>query len=183
MCELTAATLLYTSLALSAASTATSLVGQKQQQVAQERQQRSLVAANNAESQLQLGQLRTQQAQSRESAALEGEKARLASQKAKATATVAAGEAGVSGHSVDAVLAEYSANLSRFKEGSLRQRQLEDSAYADRAVAIQSGARYQNLQINAPVAGPNYAAGLLNFGSQALGAYTAYNPGAFKKGP
>lgn len=176
-------TLLATSLALSAASTAATVSAQRQQAKSQAQYQQEMVKANNAETSIQLSQLRIQQSESRESVAREGEKARLASQRAKASATAAAADAGATGASVDALLQEYSVNLGQFKEASLRQSQLDDRAYGDKATAIASGAKYQNLQINAPIAKPNYAAAGLQFASQAMGAYRDYNPGAFQKKP
>jgi hypothetical protein len=182
MCE-PATILAASSLALTATGIGLDLEGQRRNASAQQAQQQRLVEASNTEAALQLSQLRIEQAQSRESTARESEKARLASQKSKATAVTAAGQAGVQGNSVDAVLQEYSANLGQFKETTMRQRQLEDSSFADKSAAIQSGARYQNLQINGPVTGPNYAAGLAKLGGAALGTYKDYNPTAFEKAP
>lgn len=180
MCEPSTA-LLAASLALSATSMVTTIQGQNYAANAQEAQQAELSAANNAEAANNLSQLRIQQAQARESSAREGEKARLASQRATATATTAAGESGTRGQSVDAMLQEYAVNFGQFKEASLRQRQIEDAAYEDQAIAIRQGARYSNLRINAPVTGANVAGAALNFGAQALGAFRDYNPDAFKK--
>lgn len=178
-CEPT--TLLAASLALSTAQFGTTIIGQRQQAKAQEAQQQALVAANNAVSGEQMAALRVQEAQSREATARENEKARLASQKAQATARVAAGEAGVEGNSVDALLQEYRMNLGQFREATTRQGQLNATATAANIEAIRTGARFQNLQINAPVVGPNYAGEALRLGQNGLGAYAAYNPSAFKK--
>lgn len=182
MCEPTTV-LLVASLALSAAGGVAQVQGQKANATAQEITQGNLTRANNATAALQLSQLRIQQAQGRESAAREGEKARLASQRSKATATVAAGEAGVQGASVEALMQEYSMNLGQFREASLRQQQLSNAAATDQAENILLGAKYSNLNINAPIAQPQYAAAAINFGADALGAYRAYNPSAFQKKP
>ena len=45
---------------------------------------------------------------------------------------------------------------------------------------LNTNTRYQNLQINQPVAGPNVAAITANFLNDATRSYQAYNPGAFK---
>jgi len=180
MCEPT--TLLAASLALSAATTGLTVAEQHSQAKSQAAYQESLTKASNTQAENSIAALRIQQAQSRESTARETEKARLASQRAKASAEVAAGEAGVSGNSVDALLQEYSTNLDQFKEATIRQRSLEDASYADQVAAIRSGASYQALQINAPIAQPQYGAAALKLGADALGAYRSYNPSAFKKG-
>lgn len=184
MCEpISATTLLATTLALNVAQTTMQAVGQNQQAKAQRGYQSQLVAANNAEANNALSMLRIEQAQTRESNARELQKAQLASKAARSTAIVAAGEAGVTGNSVDAMLQEYSANLGAYKETALRQQQIQESSFADRATAIRSGARYDALRINAPVSGANVGAALAQFGGQALGAYRDYNPGAFQKTP
>lgn len=140
----------------------------------QARYQRELTTATNTQAAAKASALRQQQAQASESSARETEKARLASQRAKATATVAAGEAGVSGNSVDALLAEYDVQLGQFKEATLRQQQLRNTAYQDEAEAVRTGASYQGLQINTPVSRPNVGAAALQFGASALGIYRDY---------
>lgn len=183
LCEpITASTaLLYGSLALSAGTAATTVIAQSRQASAQEQQQQQLVASNNTEAGIRLSQLRIQQSQAKESSAREGEKARQASQRGKATTVVAAGEAGIQGASVDALLQEHASNLGSFKEATLRQGQLNDSQYTDRADAILSGTNYENLSINAPVTGPNYLGGALQLAGSAMGAYREYNPSSFLK--
>jgi hypothetical protein len=185
------------SLAISAAGTAASVQGQKNAADAQLEQQRGLTAANGvvlneqlAASREQATQLRMQEAQQQESIARENEKARLASQRGRATAIVSAGEAGVSGSSVDALLSEYGAQLGQFREATNRQQQLNSQATNAQVATVQTGARgqamgarFQNLQINAPVVGPNYGAAIAQFGASALGTYKDYRPSAFQSKP
>jgi len=172
MCEPT--TVALAALASSAAQAGLTIAQGNSDAKAQAGYQRQLTAATNTQAAAQASALRQQQAQANESSARETEKARLASQRAKATATVAAGEAGVSGNSVDALLAEYNTQLGQLKEATLRQQQLRDAAYQDEAEAVRTGASYQGLQINAPVAGPNVGAAALKFGADALGIYRDY---------
>jgi hypothetical protein len=171
------------SLAISAVSAASSVQGQKYAAEAQAEQQKNLTAANNAVAGEQIAQLRLQEAQSREASARENEKARLATQKAKASAVVGAGEAGVSGASVDALLGEYGMQLGQFREAVNRQGQLSTTAVNSQIESIRTGSRFQNLQINAPIVGPNYTGAAINFAGDALGTYKAYNPGAFQRTP
>ncbi len=171
------------SLAISAAGAVATAQGQKYAADAQADQQRQLVAANNSNADEQISQLRIQQAQNAESVARDNERARLAAQRSKASATVAAGEAGVTGNSVDALLGEYDAQLGQYREATLRQRQLNDQGANTQIDAIRTGTRYQNLQINAPISGPNYAAIGLGFLKDSLGTYKAYNPDAFTRTP
>jgi hypothetical protein len=157
------------SLAASAASTVASIQAQKANAAAQEIQQQQLTEANNNVVYQQQADIRTQQAQQAEQQAREGEKARLTNQSAKSTATVAAGEAGVQGASVGALLDEYDMNLGQFREASIRQAQLNDIGAGQQIAALQQGGRYQNLQINRPVAQPQYGAAALNLASSAFG--------------
>lgn len=180
MCEPTTI-LLATSLAISAATGVMTVQGQRQAAKAQSEYQTNLVEANNKVSYEQQAALREQQAQDSESRARENEKARQASQKAVSTTTVAAGEAGLSGASVDALLGEYNSSLGQFRESTMRQGQLYAAGVGSQIDALRAGNGMSNLQINAPVARPNYAAAILNFGSDALGAYRAYNPTVFQK--
>lgn len=181
MCEPT--TLFAASLAISAASSAATVSAQRTAGKTQAAYQQDLVAANNSNTAGALSQLRIQQDQSAEARARETEKARLATQRSKASAQVAAGQAGVSGNSVDALLQEYDAQLGQYTEATLRQKQLDDIATGDQIAATRTGANYQNLQINQPVARPAYLAEGLKLGGAALGAYRDYNPSAFTRTP
>lgn len=143
--------------------------------------QNQLVAANNATTGVQLSSLRIQQSENRESAARELDKAKRVNTRAKSSAVVAAGEAGITGNSVDALLNEYSAEFGRYSEATTRQTKMQDDSYADQATAMVTGAKQQNLSIQAPIAGPNYAASAVNVASSGLGAYASYNPSAFKR--
>lgn len=180
-CEPT--TIALASLAISGAGTVASLQGQKYAADAQARNQGDLTTANNQVAVEQMSQLRIQQAQSQEATTRDNERARLAAQRARSTATVAAGEAGVSGNSVDALLAEYGQQLGQYREATNRQTQLNAQGINTQVAAIRTGTRFQNLQINAPIAGPNYGAAAVRLAGDVLGTYRAYNPDAFLKTP
>jgi hypothetical protein len=159
---------------ISGIGTTASIQGQRANQIAQENYQKETVKANNKVSYEQMSALRIQQSEDAESRARENEKARLISQRAASTAATAAGEAGVSGASVDALLGEYQMQFGQFRESTLRQGQFYASGVDAQIDAIRSGAGMSNLQINAPVSRPNYAAAVAQFGSDSLGAYRAY---------
>lgn len=174
--------LMVAELVVSVAGATASIEGQQAQAKAQEQTQANLTKANNDIAVDQTSQLRIQESQDAESRAREIEKARQASQKAKASARVAAGQAGVSGNSVDALLNEYDASFGQFKEATNRQGTLNSEATGTQIEAIRSGAKYQNLTINAPIVGPNYAAAAVGVAKDSIGAYQAYNPNAFQRG-
>lgn len=176
-----AVALMWATIGTSVAGTAATLIGQKQQADAQAEHQAQLTESATKVAYANMSQLRIGQAQSAEASARELEKARLASQKASSTAQVAAGEAGVSGNSVGSLLQEYGMQFSQFKEASTRQAQLGASSSEAQVEAARLGGDNQNLNINAPITGPNYLAEGLKLSSSALGAYQVYNPSAFKK--
>lgn len=169
------------SLAISAVGTASSIQGQKYAAEAQEEQQANLTKANNAVAEEQAAQLRLQEAQANEAAARENNRAALATQRTTATSVVAAGEAGASGASVDALLREHAANLGQFRDVTNRQSRLNALGTNAQIEAIRTGSRFQNLSINAPIVGPNYTAEFARFGGSALGTVKDYNPSAFQK--
>lgn len=173
--------LLVSSLAISALGTTAQIQGQKAQAKAQTAEQQQLVAANNEVVNQEQSTLREQEAQAKESVARENFKAQLTNDRAKSTATVAAGEAGVSGSSVTALLNEYDMHLGQFREATNRQGTLTSQGVTQQLQAIGKGAMFQNLQINAPVSQPQYGAAAISFAGDALSAYRAYNPSAFKQ--
>lgn len=168
--------LLITAVALSAASTAASLHGQQQQADAQAHYQQELAKSTNAAAAVQANQVRDQQAQAREATARDLSQAHVASEKAQSTATVSAGEAGVSGNSVASLLQEYRAQEGIQREAILRQQALNDVAAGQQVSAIRAGAASGNLSMNAPIGQPNYLAGALSVGAQAASSYVAANP-------
>ena len=174
--------LLAAELVVSAAGATASIQAQQVQAKAQAQTQQSLTEANNKVATEQMSQLRIAQGQDEESRAREIEKARQATQKAQATARVSAGEAGVTGNSVDALLNEYNASLGQFKEATNRQGTLNAENTDSQIEAVRTGARYQNLTINAPITGPNYGAAIVGVAKDSFSAYQGYNPNAFKRG-
>jgi hypothetical protein len=165
--------LMVTSLALSAAGTVASLEGQRQAANSQADYQTQLAAANVENARVQSEQVRDQQSQTNEASQRESAQASLASRKAASTAQVAAGESGVTGNSVDALLGDFKMQEGLYKESLLRQKQLTDVGAGQQLNAIRSGADAQNLSMNAPIAQPNYLAAALQFGAQATGTFAA----------
>ena len=168
MCDPTGGFLI-AGLVLSAAASAASIAQQRQQAKSQEKFQDSLTEASNAGAEATISSLRVSQGQERESAAREGQQAQLAGRSAASTATVAAGEAGVSGNSVQALLADFEMQQGTYQETIQRQQQINDANTDEQARGVATGANYQALSINAPIARPNYVAEVLRFGGTATG--------------
>jgi hypothetical protein len=170
-------------LASSAASAVATAQAQKANAAAQEASQVQQVNASNAVADQQAGQLRQQEAQDNESRARSDQQATQANKAASATALTSAGEAGVTGASVDALMGEYNMQMGQYKDATNRQGQLNRVGIENQLGALQEQTKFSNLQINAPVAQPQYGAIGLQFASNALGTYHAYNPDAFARKP
>jgi hypothetical protein len=181
-CEPTTIALI-ASVVISAVSGVASVQQQKATASAQAEYQQQQVESSNKIAAYNASQLRIQEAQQAESQARDLEKARLASQSAKSTATVAAGEAGVSGASVDALLAEYDQQLGRYSESVARQGQLNRAGTQSQIDSLMMGASNTNLQINGPVNQPQYAAAALKFAGEAAGAYGTWSASRAPKTP
>lgn len=152
----------------STAATAASVVGQQQQANAQVQFQEELGISQNKQAAIQSTVVRDRQAQEREIKGRESFKAKLEADAAKATAVTAAGEAGVNGNSVDALLQEFGLQEARFQESLLRQEQFDDANAESEIEAIRSGASSFNTQLSRPVAQPNYIGAALRIGTDAL---------------
>jgi hypothetical protein len=123
------------SIVTSAATGIIQYVGQRQQADAQAQYQAALMQARNQEIQdnmalanesflQQSQQLHLRDQQEDESASQDIQKVQIEAAKARATARVAAGEAGVSGLSVDSLLADFYRQEDVFRESVRRNRQL-----------------------------------------------------------
>ncbi|WP_068768362.1 hypothetical protein OH491_25985 [Termitidicoccus mucosus] len=157
--------------AIAALSTAASIVGQNQAAKAQESYQEDLIKTNNVNATKSSETLREQQANQREAASREAEQARIAGRKAAATASTAAGESGVAGASVEALLGEFKAEEGRYKEALARQTTINDSNTESQIDALKTGASFQNIQTAQPIARPNYFAEGLKLGGRWLDIY------------
>jgi len=158
-------------LALGAGSSALQFAGQRQQARQQRLFQQRAAQAERQRALMEQRSLRMRQAQEQEATAREiGEIARRA-REARATATVSAGQAGVAGLSVDALLNQYTADEAALRMGAIRQQEMRDLqaglAFTD------VGLRSQNrlIDINRPIPERNLLAGTLNVLSSGLSGY------------
>ena len=142
---------------IQAASSIASYSGQRQAAAAQTRYQQQLMTAERqrqqqAETNLRLRQQDEQEARSRELAKVSQEARAMASRN-----ITAAGEAGISGASVDALLAEGTRRELDFYESMTRQGQLQSTAYSREIEAGRQGSAMKMLDINRPVSKPSFA--------------------------
>ena len=161
----TAATMANAMLAIQAASAGANYLGQRQAASAQARYQQQLMAAEQerqrqAETNLRMRQQDEQEARARELAKVSQEARAMASRN-----IVAAGEAGISGASVDALLAEGTRRELDFYESMTRQGQLQNTAYEREIEAGRTGSAMRILDINRPVSRPSFANLAIDLGS------------------
>jgi hypothetical protein len=155
------------------------MIGMEYQRAAQEQQQ--LLLKNQQEQ----SALRLRQAQEKEAATRELAKVSMEARAASSRAVVAAGEAGVTGLSVDALLGEIRRQELGYFETTTRQGQMRDSYY-DQSLANMTTGLGMNLetsrlasqmnvnQINRPIQKPSFASFMINNTSAVLGAGQNY---------
>jgi hypothetical protein len=171
-CEPT--TILALGLVLTAASTATTLYAQQSSADAQTDYQTKLMKSRNEEFTRQAESAQLEASQQKEANARRLFTSKQASLQAQATAKVAAGEAGVSGASVGALLRDFQTQQGLFEEASIRQNQLIETGTSTKLTLGQIATRTGNVSVNSPIASPNYVGGLLQLGQSSLEHYGQY---------
>ena len=176
MCEpitISATTMAYISAATAAASIASSIVGQKQQADAQEQQQKLASQQERQRYLEEVTSLRQQQAQEQVAKSQRMQEAELKGKEAKAAAVVSAGEAGVAGLSVEALVANISRKQATYAFSEQKQAEMMN---ASRTMEIQSaGAGYQRnlLSINKPIQQPDYVGSTIQGVQTGMNIYSA----------
>ena len=158
-------------LALGAASAGASAIGQRQQAQMQyqaakqqaEMQRRYQAQAAAAERQRALQEqtsLRMRQAQEQEAVGRELEQVSRKSQAALARARVSAGEAGVAGASVDALMGDYLRQEAGYRSALLRQQELSGIGTGLGLEQVGLASQQRLIGINQPIAEPVRPRGL-----------------------
>jgi hypothetical protein len=159
-------------LAIAVASAASSAVAQKQSADAQEQQQKLASQQERQRYLEEVTSLRSQQAQEQVAKSQRMQEAELKGKEAKAQAVVAAGEGGVAGLSVEALVANISRKQATYAFSEQKQAEMMNTA---RTVEIQSaGSGYQRnlLTINRPIPQPNYVGAALEGAQTGMNMYS-----------
>ena len=175
----TATGLAATSAAIGAASSGLQFAGQRQQAKQQAQYQKQAQAAERQRFQQEQTSLRMRQAQEQEAVGRELEQVSKKSQAALARARVSAGEAGVAGASVQALMDDYMRQEAGYRAATLRQQEL--SGIATGLGLEQAGFATQQRQIglSQPIEQPSFLEGAL---STVRGGLEGYRTGlALKK--
>lgn len=178
MCDpatMTAATLMKISMATTIASTGMSLMAQRNQAKAQAASQKAASQRENARFQREASAQRLKEAQEDLALTREIQESTTKARAARSTATVAAGEAGVSGLSVDALLDDYTRQEADYRfslteqarlTGINNQLQLDEMGYRTEA---------NQIRINQPIKQPDYLGSAVNLVGSGMQIYGQYN--------
>jgi len=163
------------SLALGTAQAGMSIVGQRQAAKAQEKAQRNASIAEQQRYLQEVSASRLKERQEKVAAAQRIQQSSIKAREARATARVSAGEAGVAGLSVDALINDMTRKEAQYNFSVQQQMQFagmaRDMGLSDSA----NRSRMNLLSINKPIQQPNYLGAILSGAQTGLGAYDAMN--------
>lgn len=174
--------LVIAAVALGAAQAGMSIHSQRQQAKTQEKVQKN---ASRAEQQRHLAELsasRIRERQEMTAAAQRIQATTKAGREARATGRVSAGEAGVSGISVDALLNDITRQEA---ESRFSIHQQEEFNETNRALGLKDSgmqSRMNLLAINKPIAQPNYLGAVLDGASTSMDVYSFGKSAGFGEG-
>jgi len=154
-----------------AASGIAQYAGQRQQARQQARYQASASAAERARFLQEQTSLRMRQGQQQEATNRELGDIAMKSREAIASARTSAGEAGVAGSSVDALMDDYMRQEGNYRTALTRQQEFQN---INTGLALSdAGYRTQNNQIgiNRPINKPSFLTAALSTASSAMGGY------------
>ena len=152
-------------------STGLQFMGQRQQARAQARYQAQAAAAERQRFLQEQTSMRMRQAQEQEAVGRELEQVSKKSQAALARARVSAGEAGVAGASVQALMDDYMRQEAGYRAATLRQQELSGISTAMGLEQAGFATQQRQIGINQPIDRPSFLSGALGVASGALGGY------------
>jgi hypothetical protein len=174
--------LVIAAVALGAAQAGMSIHGQRQQAKTQEKMQKNASAAEQQRHLQEMSAARLRERQEMTSAAQAIQESTKKAREARATGRVSAGEAGVSGLSVDALLNDMTRKEAEYSFSVQQQQQFQS---INRDLAFQDGAmqsRMNLLSINKPIAQPNYLGAILDGAQTGMSAYSFGSKAGFGQG-
>ena len=155
------------------ASTAMQVAGQRQMAKTQARVQANASAAERQRYLQEVSSMRVQQGQEQVAAAQRINESAKKAREARATARVSAGEAGVAGLSVDALINDLTREEAEYSFATQQQLQMND---VGRSMQLQNaGLGFTNnmLRINRPIEQPDYLGAALSGAQTGMSTYSA----------
>jgi hypothetical protein len=152
-------------------SSAASYFGQRQQAKQQAAYQAQAAAAERQRALQEQSSMRMRQAQEQEATARELEQVSIKSREALARARVSAGEAGVAGASVQALMDDYTRQEAGYRAAALRQQELGGIGTGLALEQAGLASRQRLIGINQPIDKPSPISALLGAVSGGLSGY------------
>ena len=156
---------------LAVASGGAQYIGARQQAKQQAAYQAQAAAAERQRFLQEQTSIRMRQAQEQEAVGRELEQVSRKSQEALARARVSAGEAGVAGASVQALMDDYVRQEGGYRAALLRQQELSGVGTGLQLEQAGFGTQQRQIGINRPIARPSFLTAALSTATGALGAY------------
>jgi hypothetical protein len=156
---------------LAVASGGAQYIGARRQAKQQAAYQAQAAAAERQRFLQEQTSLRMRQAQEQEAVGRELEQVSKKSQEALARARVSAGEAGVAGASVQALMDDYVRQEGGYRAALLRQQELGQVATGLQLEQAGFATQQRQIGINRPIARPDFLTSALSTATSALGAY------------
>ena len=157
---------------LGVASAGAQMYGQSQQAKTQAKVQKNASAAERERYLREVSSMRIQQGQEEVAAAQRVNESARKAREARATARVSAGEAGVAGLSVDALINDLTREEANYNFATQQQLQMSD---VNRTLQLgDAGLGFTNnmLRINKPIEKPNYLGAALDGAQTGLSTYS-----------
>lgn len=156
---------------LAVASGGAQYIGARQQAKQQAAYQAQAAAAERQRFLQEQTSIRMRQAQEQEAVGRELEQVSRKSQAALARARVSAGEAGVAGASVQALMDDYVRQEGGYRAALLRQQELSGVGTGLQLEQAGFGTQQRQIGINRPINRPSFLTAALSTATGALGAY------------
>jgi hypothetical protein len=154
------------------AQSALQITGQRQQAKTQAKVQKNASAAERQRYLQEVSSMRVQQGQEQVAAAQRIQESTRKAREARSTARVSAGEAGVAGLSVDALINDLTREEANYRFATNQQLQMND---VNRTMQLdQAGLGFTNnmLRINRPIEQPNYLGAALGGAQTGMSTYS-----------
>lgn len=159
-------------LALGGAQTVSQISGQRQMAKAQEQAQANASKAERQRYLQEVSSMRVQQGQEQVAAAQRINESAKKAREARATARVSAGEAGVAGLSVDALINDLTREEAEYSFATQQQTQMNDVGRQMQLENAGLGFTNNMLRINRPIEQPDYLGAALSGAQTGMSTYS-----------
>lgn len=157
--------------AIGVASSAANFIGQRRMARQQARYQARAAEAERQRAMQEQSALRLRQAQEQEAANREMAEVALKSREALARTRTSAGEAGVSGSSVEMLLDDYTRQEAAYRIGITRQQEMRDVQTGLALTDAGYRTQMRQIDINRPIDRPSFLTGALSIAQGGLSGY------------